>query len=145
MNNSNTTVAPKSRRKSAANLGNATKASAKDLFKLVLSFREDKKTPGKAVNAMNRVFSTILDSNTMSVDDKKAAMMAASNAAKADADAAIDRQLARGLSLAGIKRGVTAKGGINQADVKTEMFGASGRKQAVENNTDALRSVGMSS
>ena len=81
----------------------------------------------------------------MSVDDKKAAMMAASNAAKADADAAIDRQLARGLSLAGIKRGVTAKGGINQADVKTEMFGASGRKQAVENNTDALRSVGMSS
>jgi len=146
MNNSNTTVARKSRRTSAANLpGNATKASAKDLSKLVIEFRDDKKTPSKAVNAMNRVVSTILDNNSLSSVEKAAALNAAAAEAKAETDAAIDRQLARGLKLSAIKRGVTGKGGIHHQDVKTEIFGAGSKKQAVENNTNALRGAGLSS
>jgi hypothetical protein len=145
MNNSNATVTPKKgRRHSAANLsGNATKASAKDLSKIVMEFRNDKKTPGKAINAMNRVFSNVLDTSSMDIEGKQLALGAAAEAAKVDALAAIDRQLSRGLKVAAIKRGTTGKGGIHHADVKSEVFGSGSKRTAVENNSRALRSAGL--
>ena len=143
MSISNTTVTRKSRRTSVTNLsGNATKASAKDLSKLVMDFRDDKKTPGKAINAMNRVVSNILDTSSMDAEGKQAALVAAAEEAKADAIAAIDRQLARGLKVSAIKRGTTGKGGIHWSDVKSELFGAGSKRTAVENNSRALRQAG---
>ena len=142
MSNSNTTVTRKSRNRSAENLGNATKASARDLSKLVMDFRDDKKTPGKAINAMNRVVSSTLDTSSLDVQGKQDALVAAAEIAKVEAIAAIDRQLARGLKVAAIKRGTTGKGNIHWADVKSELFGAGSKRTAVENNSRALRSIG---
>ena len=144
MSNSNTTVTRKGRLSSAANLtGNATKASAKDLSTLVMGYRDDKKTPGKAINAMNRVVSNILDTSSMDSKGKQVALVAAAEEAKADAIAAIDRQLARGLKVAAIKRGTTGKGGFHWSDVKSELFGAGSKRTAVENNSQALRQAGL--
>ncbi|MDP6999079.1 MAG: hypothetical protein QF569_23580 [Candidatus Poribacteria bacterium] len=141
MSKSVATVTRKGRNISAKS--NATKASARDLGKLVVMFRNDKKTPAKAVNAMNRVAADILSVTAMTVEERQAAMTAAAEQAKVDAIAAIDRHLARGLTLAAIKRGTTGKGGIHQQDVVVEIFGSGSKRTAVENNSQALRSAGM--
>jgi len=144
MSNSNTTVARKGQNTSVKALnGNATKASARDLGKLVIAFRGDKKTPAKAVNAMSRVAADLLNSSAMTVEERQAALVQLAEQAKVDAIAAIDRHLQRGLTLAAIKRGTTGKGGIHRGDVVVEIFGSGSKRTAVENNSQALRSAGM--
>jgi hypothetical protein len=144
MSNSNTTVTPKKgRNHSVKNLGDATKASAKDLSKAIIAFRDDKKTPGKAVNSMNRTVGNLLTTSSMDTVGRCDALVRTAEVAKADAIAAIDRQLARGLTLATLKRGTTGKGGIHWQDVVVEIFGNGSKRTATDNNSQALRKAGL--
>jgi len=121
---------------------NATKGKAKVLTDLVMSHRDDKDTPSKAVNALSKSVGTTLHSSS-SKEDKKAAIIAASETAKSAAMASIDRQVNRALQLAGVNRGTTGKGGIHCADVITEVFSGQSKSDAKANNTAALQTAGL--
>ena len=73
----------------------ATKLNASELPKLVVGYRDDKVTPSRAVNALNRKVVTILDAPGMSPDERVAAIEAAKQAAIADAIASIERAAQR--------------------------------------------------
>ncbi len=143
MSNSNTTGSRKTRKRSVETLKNATKGSARDLTKVVIDYRGDKSTPSKACNAMNRAMSSCLVSNALDAEEKCDALNRAAEVAKAEAEAAIDRQLSRAITLANVKRGTTGKGGIHWQDVVVELVGNGGKRVAVENNDKALRSAGL--
>lgn len=139
MSTSPATVA-KSRNTSAKSLnkGDATKATARELPKLVVAFREDKMTPNKAVNSFNKVTADLLGSTGVTSDQRLAAIDKAAEKAKADALRAIDRQVERARVLARMPRGTTGTGGIHMVDVCVEIFGGATRKTSVENNSRAL-------
>jgi len=121
---------------------NATKGKAKLLTDIVMSHRDDKDTPSKAVNALSKSVGTALHSSS-SKEDKLAAIQEAVESAKSAALASIDRQAARAMQLAGVNRGTTGKGGIHCADVITEVFSGQSKSDAKANNTAALKSAGM--
>lgn len=150
MNNSNTTVTPKGLNPSAATAKSgkgksnkdATKATAKDLIGIVLSSREDKTSPSKAVNAFNKRIADLLSSNALSNEEKLASVKAWQSEAIAEATAAIERHAFRAMRLSHISRGTTGKCGIHQSDVVTELFGSGSKATARDNNTDALKRAG---
>ena len=121
---------------------NATKGKAKLLTDIVISHRDDKDTPSKAVNALSKSVGNALHSSS-SKEDKLAAIQEAVESAKSAALASIDRQAARAMQLAGVNRGTTGKGGIHCADVITEVFSGQSKSDAKANNTAALKSAGM--
>ncbi len=124
------------------NRKNATKGSAKVLTTVVIDSRNDKDTPSKAVNTLNKEVGSILH-GTGSPGVKTVAITAAAEVAKASALAAIDRQVARAMQLSGVSRGTTGKGDIHCADVITEVFSGVSKSDAKANNTTALKSAGL--
>ena len=121
---------------------NATKGKAKLLTDVVMSHRDDKETPSKAVNTLSKSVGTALHSSS-SNEDKLAAIQVAVEMAKSAALASIDRQAARAIQLAGVNRGTTGKGGIHCSDVITEVFSGQSKSDAKANNTSALKSAGL--
>ena len=121
----------------------ATKASAKDLTTLVVDFRQDKSTPAKAVNSFSKKVADLLNSNSLTAEEKLQAVKAWQAEAVAQATAAIDRHAMRAAKMSVIKRGTTGKGGIHQQDVVTELFGSGSKATAKYNNTSALNRAGI--
>ena len=137
MTTSNTTVSV-----SSTKSRNATKGNAKLLTSVVMSHREDKETASKAVNSLSKAVGAALHGLGTS-DEKKAAITAAAETAKAAALASIDRQVSRAMQMSGISRGTTGNGGIHCSDVITEVFSGVGKSDAKANNTQALKSANL--
>ena len=137
MTTSNTTVSAPSTKSR-----NATKGSAKLLTTIVLSHREDKETASKAVNALSKSVGNVLH-GMGTMDEKKVAITAASETAKAAALASIDRQVSRAMQMSGITRGTTGNGGIHCSDVITEVFSGVSKSDAKANHTQALKSANL--
>jgi len=129
--------------KKASAAKNASKGTARDLQRVILTAREDKVTASKLVSSFRRDIGQTIYSNGESDADKVKAIQSSAEALKSQILAAIDRDVERASVLVSIPRGTTGKGGLHHSDVVTEIFAALGKKTAIANNTKALKSAGL--
>jgi hypothetical protein len=123
---------------------NATKKEATRVAEIVVEFRKAG-TASSAVSQVRRVVGQVLNTRTMSAEDRMTAITAGYEALKTQIVALVEQEAQAALELSQIPDGTTGPGGIHIADVKTEMFAAASKKTATENNSAALRKAGMAS
>lgn len=117
---------------------NASKGTAVHLQKTILEFREDKSTASKTVSGFRRDCGQVIHANGMSNPDKVKQLKESYEYTLKELKAAMDRDLSRAMTLVSIPRGTTGKGGLHHNDVVTEIFSATSKKTAIQNNTNAL-------